>query len=263
MFIPAGYDLWPDVSPLAALAILAAGLAAGTLNTIVGSGSLITFPTLLALGYPPVVANVSNTVGLVTGSVSGAIGYRRELAGQRRRLRMLGAASAAGGLTGGVLLLALPATVFRAVVPALILVACGLVAAQPRLARRRVARDGAVPAHGGPLLFVGVYATGVYGGYFGAAQGVMLIALLGIFLDDSLQRLNAAKNVLAGLVNGVAAILFIVFADVDWAVAGLLAAGAIAGGQVGASIGRRIPPAWLRAGIVVVGTAVAVRLLVG
>lgn len=245
----------------AGLAIVAVGLVAGTVNTIVGSGSLLTFPTLLALGYPPVVANVSNTVGLVTGSISGAIGYRRELEGQRARLRTLGVASLAGGLTGGLLLLALPASVFRTVVPVLILAACALVALQPRLARHRAERDGPVRAHGGPSLFVSVYLTGVYGGYFGAAQGVMLIALLGIFLNDDLQRLNAAKNVLAALVNGIAALLFIVFADVDWAVAGMLAAGAIVGGQLGATLGRRIPPAWLRAAIVVVGVAVAVRLL--
>jgi uncharacterized protein len=117
-----------------------------------------------------------------------------------------------------------------------------------------------VRAHGGPLLVVSVFATGVYGGYFGAAQGVILIALLGIFIDDGLQRLNALKNALAALVNGIAALLFIAFADVDWAAAGLLAAGAIAGGQIGASVGRRIPPAWLRGVIVAVGLVVAVRL---
>ncbi|CAA9235858.1 MAG: Uncharacterized UPF0721 integral membrane protein [uncultured Acidimicrobiales bacterium] len=250
------------MSYLAALAILGVGLAAGTLNTIVGSGSLITFPTLLALGYPPVVANVSNTVGLVTGSISGAVGYRRELEGQRPRLRVLGTASLAGGLTGGLLLLALPASVFRDVVPVLILVACVLVAIQPRLARRIAAGERPVRAHGGPLLFLAVFLTGVYGGYFGAAQGVMLIALLGIFLDDTLQRLNAAKNVLAALVNGIAAVLFMLFADVDWAVAGLLAGGAIVGGQVGATLGRRISPGWLRAVIVLVGVAVAIRLLI-
>ena len=249
------------MSPAAALAILGVGLAAGTLNTIVGSGSLITFPTLLALGYPPVVANVSNTVGLVTGSISGAVGYRRELEGQRPRLRVLGVASLAGGVTGGLLLLALPASVFDRVVPVLILLAAVLVAVQPRLARRMAAGEGASRrANGGAALFVGVLLTGVYGGYFGAAQGVILIALLGIFIDDGLQRLNALKNVLAALVNGIAALLFIAVADVDWAVAGLLAAGAIAGGQLGATLGRRIPPAWLRGVIVVVGVAVAVRL---
>jgi uncharacterized membrane protein YfcA len=244
------------LSPLAALAIVGVGLAAGTINTIVGSGSLLTFPTLLALGYAPVVANVSNTVGLVTGSISGAVGYRRELEGQASRIRVLSLASVTGGLTGGALLLALPASVFENVVPALILLACLLVALQPRLA----ARDRPAQAAGGPWLFAAVFATGVYGGYFGAAQGVILIALLGIFIDDGMQRLNALKNVLAALVNGVAALLFIAFADVDWAVAGFLAAGAVCGGQLGARLGRRIPAGWLRAVIVVVGVAVAVRL---
>jgi uncharacterized membrane protein YfcA len=250
------------MSPAAELAVLGAGLAAGTLNTIVGSGSLITFPTLLALGYPPVVANVSNTIGLVPGSISGAVGYRRDLEGQRARITRLGIASVAGGLTGGVLLLVLPALVFRTVVPVLILVACLLVAFQPRLSRRVAAGDGPGRPHGGPRLFVAVYATGVYGGYFGAAQGVILIALLGIFVDDGLQRLNAAKNVLAALVNGVAALLFVAFAHVAWAPAALLAAGAVVGGQVGAKLARRISPGWLRAVIVVVGVVVAGRLLV-
>src|SRR3954454_13979798 len=159
-----------------ALAILVAGIGAGALNAVVGSGSLLTFPTLLALGYAPVVANVSNTVGLVTGSISGAVGYRRELEGQGPRLRALGTASLAGGITGGLLLLALPATVFRDVVPVLILAACVLVALQPRLARRIATGDNAGRRrHGGPVLYLAVFATGVYGGYFGAAQGVMLI----------------------------------------------------------------------------------------
>lgn len=250
------------MSVLAGLAIVAVGLAAGTVNTIVGAGSLITFPTLLALGYAPVVANVSNTVGLVTGSISGAIGYRRELDGQASRVRRLSVASVAGGLVGGVLLLALPASVFENAVPVLILVACVLVALQPRLASRLTDVGRPARPHGGPLLFAGVFATGVYGGYFGAAQGVILIALLGIFIDDALQRLNALKNILAALVNGVAAVLFIALADVDWAVAGLLAAGAVCGGQLGARLGRRIPAGWLRLVIVVVGVSVAVRLLV-
>jgi uncharacterized membrane protein YfcA len=247
----------------AALAILGAGLAAGTVNTIVGSGSLITFPTLLALGYGAVVANVSNTIGLVPGTISGAFGYRRELEGQAGRVRVLGVASTAGGLTGGVLLLVLPGSVFRRVVPVLILIACALVAAQPRLSRRAAARSGGDhrQRHGGPWLFATVYGTGVYGGYFGAAQGVILIGLLGIFIDDHLQRLNALKNVLAGLVNGVAAILFIAVAHVAWGAAGLLAAGAIVGGQVGASVGRRIPAPLLRVVIIAVGTTVAVVLL--
>ena len=207
------------------------------------------------------VANVSNTLGLLPGSISGAIGYRRELAGQAGRVRFLGVASAAGGLTGGILLLLLPGTVFRRVVPVLILIACVLVALQPRLARRVTGSAGGGPGHGGAGLFAAVFATGVYGGYFGAAQGVILIALLGIFIDDHLQRLNALKNVLAAVVNGVAAVLFVVFAHVAWGAALTLAAGAIVGGQVGAKVGRRIPAAALRAGIVVIGTVVAVKLL--
>jgi uncharacterized protein len=249
------------MSPWSALAIFGVGLAAGAINTIVGSGSLITFPTLLALGYPAIVANVTNTVGLVPGSLSGAIGYRRELEGQRSRLVPLGVASAAGGLTGGILLLVLPGSVFRQVVPVLILVACVLVVIQPRLSRR-LAQRSRPAVHGGAGLFVTVFATGIYGGYFGAAQGVILIALLAIFIDDDLQRLNAAKNVMAALVNGVAAVLFILVAHVAWGAAGILAAGAIIGGQVGAKVGRKLPPQMLRAIIVVVGVAVAVKLLV-
>ena len=253
------------MSPVEAVAIVLAGLAAGTVNTIVGSGSLVTFPTLLFFGYPPLVANVSNTVGLVPGSISGAVGYRRELAGQRGRAIPLAIAALLGGLTGGILLLVLPAAAFARIVPVLILVACGLVVIQPRVSRTLVARRGSAvrPQHGGPLLLATVYATGIYGGYFGAAQGVILVALLSIFLSDDLQRLNALKNVLAAVINGVAAILFIAVAPVAWAPAALLAVGSIVGGQVGARIGRRLPPTVLRAVIVVVGVVVAVKMLAG
>jgi uncharacterized membrane protein YfcA len=249
------------MSVLEALAIVGAGLVAGTINTIVGSGSLITFPTLLAFGFSPVVANVSNTVGLVPGSLSGAIAYRSELRGQRPRLMVLGIASVAGGVTGAVLLLALPGSVFRHVVPVLILIACVLVALQPGLSARLALRPDR-PAHGGPVLFGSVFLTGVYGGYFGAAQGVILLSLLGIFLSDHLQKLNATKNVLAFLVNGVAGLLFIVFAHVAWEAAGLLAAGSIVGGQVGGALGRRFPAPVLRAVIIVVGVIAAIALLV-
>jgi uncharacterized protein len=248
------------VSPGDALAIFSAGLAAGTINTVVGSGSLITFPTLLAVGYPAVVANVSNNVGLVPGSLSGAIGYRRELAGQRDRVVKLGAASMAGGLTGAILLLALPGSVFKRVVPALILLACLLVAIQPWLSR--LLADRRSTGNGGVALWTTVYLTGVYGGYFGAAQGIILLALMAIFIDEDLQRLNGAKNVLAGLVNGVAALVFLVAAHVAWAPAGLIALGAVIGGQVGAKVGRRLPAQLLRAIIVVVGLVVSVKLLV-
>ena len=245
----------------ATLALFGAGIAAGTINTVVGSGTLVTFPALLALGYPPVVANVSNTVGLVLGSLSGAYGYRRELAGQGGRLVRLGSASLLGGVTGALLLLVLPPAAFKAIVPALIAVACVLVVVQPRLTERLRARREPRPAHGGALLPLGVYAAGVYGGYFGAAQGVLLIALLGIFLDDDLQHVNGAKNVLAGIVNGVAAVLFVFLADVAWPPALLLGAGGILGGQIGARIGRSLPTTALRWVVVAVGVIAIAKLL--
>jgi uncharacterized protein len=274
----------PDL--LKALAIFVAGLAAGTINTVVGSGTLITFPTLLAFGYPPVLANVSNNVGLVPGVASGVYGYRSELGGQRRRLIRLGSASVCGGLVGAILLLTLPQSAFQAIVPALIGLAVVMVIIQPRLAKwvaeRQRARaalaasDGGAAAIGasaeaaaanseeaigGPVLWVLVFAAGIYGGYFGAAQGVLLIGMLGIALNDSLQRINAAKNVLAGLVNGLAAVVFILATHIDWGVAGLIAAGSIIGGQIGARIGKRLPPWGLRVLIVCVGTAALVKLL--
>jgi uncharacterized membrane protein YfcA len=207
-----------------------------------------------------VLANVSNNVGLVPGSISGALGYPRELEGQRSRIRHLGLASATGGAIGAILLLALPGDVFDAIVPLLILLACFLVAFGPRI-RARIQARRTVEGHGGAGLWALVCLTGVYGGYFGAAQGVILISLLSIFLSDDLQRLNGLKNVLAGLVNGVAAVLFIAFHHVHWGVVGLLAAGSIVGGQLGATVGRRIPPAAYRAVIVVVGLVVAAKLL--
>ncbi|MBF6545760.1 sulfite exporter TauE/SafE family protein [Nocardia brasiliensis] len=247
------------------LAIFGAGIAAGGINTIVGSGTLITFPALLAFGLPPVTANVSNTIGLVPGAVSGVHGYRRELAGQRERLVRLGTASLLGGITGAVLLLTLPANAFKAIVPVLIILALVLVVVQPRLSRWVKARraDGAEPApkHGGPVLFVAVFATGIYGGYFGAAQGVLLLGLLGVLVHEDIQRLNGVKNVLALIVNGVSALIFIVIADVNWQAVGLIALGSIIGGQLGAKMGRRMPPNVLRAVIVVVGTIAVVRLL--
>jgi len=242
--------------------VLVAGVFAGGINTVVGSGTLVTFPVLLAVGYPPVVANVSNTVGLVPGSISGAIGYRAELAGQRERVMRLGTASLLGGLTGAVLLLTLPESAFEAIVPVLIALALVLVVLQPRLSRMVAERRTRARPHGGPLLWTGIYGTGVYGGYFGAAQGIILLALMGIAIpDEDLQRLNALKNVLAAIVNGVAAVLFIAVADVAWAPALILAVGAAAGGQIGAKVGRRLSPALLRGVIVVVGVAAIVQIV--
>ena len=254
------------IDPVSALVIVAAGVMAGIMNTIVGAGSLVTFPTLLFLGYPPLVANVSNTIGLVPGSISGSVGYRRELAGQGARARPLLVAAALGGLTGAALLLVLPASAFARIVPILILIACALVAIQPRLtawvmARRSLA--GAGGHDGGPLLAAGVYLTGIYGGYFGAAQGVILIALLAILVDDDLQRLNGLKNVIATVINAVAAVVFIILAPVAWIPAILLAIGSTIGGQLGAVAGRRLSPFALRVAIIVIGVTVAVRLLIG
>jgi len=242
-------------------AIFLAGIAAGTINTVVGSGTLITFPTLLAVGIPPVTANVSNTLGLVPGSLSGAIGYRRELAGQRRRVRVFGTASTLGGITGALVLLVLPPGAFKAIVPVFIVIALVLIIFQKRLAAFVEARRTEHAPHGGPLTLVAIYATGVYGGYFGAAQGIMLLAIMGLTLPDDLQRLNALKNVLAGLVNLVAGIVFALVAHVAWGAALLIAVGSMVGGVLGARYGRRLPPAALRAFIVVVGVAAIVRLL--
>ena len=238
-----------------ALAVLGAGFVAGGVNTIVGSGSLITFPTLLAVGYPSVTANVSNTVGLSLGNLSGVIGYRAELRGQRRRVTTLAMGSAAGAIVGGVLLLALPSSVFDAVVPVLILLASAL------MAFKRTPKTGAEHEHMTAAVIVAFF-TGIYGGYFGAAQGVILLALFRLCFTDHLQRLNAAKNVLAGVANGVAALLFIAVAHVAWGVAALIAVSSIAGAQAGAKIGRRLPEKVLRWTVVAVGTVVAIILFV-
>ena len=252
----------PVLNPWEMAGVFGAGVFAGTVNTVVGSGSLLTFPTLIAMGYSPLVANVTNTVGVVPGAISGAYGYRRELVGQGDRLRRLAVISVAGGLAGAGLLLALPGASFERVVPYLIVFACALVIAQPRLSARMRRRQTDAEPHS-PIAFdIGMFATAVYGGYFGAAQGVVFIALLSIFIDDHLQRLNAAKNVVAALVNGVAAILFMLLAPIAWLPAGLLAAGSAIGGQIGARVGRRLPPSLLRVLIVVAGLAVAIKLLV-
>ncbi|MDH4131061.1 MAG: sulfite exporter TauE/SafE family protein [Actinomycetota bacterium] len=242
------------------LAVLAAGLVAGGVNALVGAGTLVTFSTLVLLGVPPLTANVTNTVGLVAGSVAGSLGYRPELTGQRSRLRRLGPASLLGGLVGAGLLLVLPSAAFDAIVPALILLGVVLVVLQPRLSQRLAEPHRVAPAPG-PVLWGGVFLAGIYGGYFGAAQGVILIALMGILLDRDLQRVNAMKNVLAAVVNGVAALVFVFAADIDWMVAGLLVVSTAAGGWTGARVGRRLPVNVLRTFIVVVGLAAVVVLL--
>ncbi|ANW20867.1 sulfite exporter TauE/SafE family protein [Streptomyces clavuligerus] len=247
------------------LAVFAAGIGAGTINTIVGSGTLITFPVLVATGLPPVTATVSNSLGLVFGSISGAIGYRAELAGQRRRVLRLSLAAACGGVAGAALLLTLPPDAFETIVPVLVALALVLVVLQPRIARavqRRRERDGA-PAHrdGGPLLFAAILLSSVYGGYFTAAQGIIYVALMGMLIDDTLQRINAVKNVLAAVVNSVAALFFVFAAELDWTAVALIAVGSTIGGQIGATWGRGLSPRVLRALIVAVGTVAVVQLL--
>jgi len=247
------------MEPLEALAILAAGVGAGAINAVVGSGTLLTFPVLIGLGYPPLTANVSNNIGLVPGAVAGTHGYRRELEGQRSRIVALAGFSVAGAIAGATLLLVLPSSAFDAIVPVLIAVALVLVVAQPRLDRALAHRRHPDGRHGIAVRGA-IGASGVYGGYFGAGQGILLIGILGLAIDDSLQRLNGLKNLLAGLVNLTAGVIFVFAAEVDWAVAGLIAAGSIAGAVVGARHGRRLSPAALRVLIVVVGLAAIARL---
>ena len=259
------------MGPAEALAIFGVGVAAGAVNAIVGSGSLITFPTLLAFGFPPVVANVSNNVGLVSGNISGAAGYRRELSGQRSRLTRLGVVSAAGSLAGAVALLALPSSSFQLIVPALILIACVLVLIQPWLSgrvaerRKRLAEQDGAASSGreriSPVLQAGVFGSAAYGGYFGAAQGVLVIGLLGTFLDETMQRVNGAKNVLVAVVNGTAAVVYIIFAHVAWLVVLLIAVGSTLGGFIGAKFGRTLPPQALRIFVVLIGVISAVKLI--
>ena len=240
---------------LEALAVLAAGAVAGGVNAVVGSGSLITFPTLLAVGYPPVTANVSNSIGLVPGGVSGSLGYRAELRGQGRRTgdpRDRHRLSAR--VIGGVLLLQLPDDVFDAVVPILILLAVGLMALRPSAKLRE--RGDNMP--GG---IVSSFFVGIYGGYFGAAQGIILMSLLRRCFHENLQVLNAIKNVLAAIANLVAGVLFMLVAHVAWGAAALIAVGSTVGAQVGAHYGRRLPQEVLRWIVIVYGTIVAIILI--
>ena len=244
-----------------------AGLAAGAINAVVGSGTLVTFPVLLATGLPAVTASVTNSLGLVPGNVGGAVGYRRELTGQRGLLLRLLPASVLGALTGAFLLLHLPASAFEAVVPVLIGLAVVLVAVQPLLTRRLAARRTGTPGPPRGWRMAGLvgaaYATGSYGGYFAASQGVLQVGLFGLLLAEPLQRLNALKNVLTSAVNGVAALAYVLVAAdrVHWPSAALVAAGSLAGGLLGARYGRRLPSAVLRTAIVVLGVVAVVVLV--
>jgi uncharacterized protein len=262
------------VTWLELLALAGAGAAAGLINTVVGAGTLITFPTLLVLGVPPVVANVSNTIGLAPGSLSGALSMRAELTGQRDRVVRLGVASLIGGVAGAVLLLGLPSSAFAAIVPVLIGLGCLLVIIQPwlsrRLAERRGVADNARQGTGSWWLWLGILLTGVYGGYFGAAQGVLLLAIMGIALTETLNRINAVKNMLALIVNGIAGLVFAILpltpwaqpgAEVNWLMALVIAIGSVLGAQLGGRVGRRLPATVYRVIIVIVGVAAILSLV--
>lgn len=250
--------------------IALAGVWAGAINTLVGSGTLITFPTLVALGYPPVTATMSNAIGLVAGGVSGTWGYRKELSGQWPRLRWQIPASVIGAGIGAFLLLHLPEKVFTQIVPVLLILALVLVVTGPRIqayARRRADAAGRSADHVSTArmaaLVLGTFAVGIYGGYFTAAQGILLIGVMGALLPEDVQRMNAAKNLLAMLVNIVAAVSYtlVAFDRISWPVVGLIAGGSLIGGWIGAHYGRRLSPAALRAVIVVVGLIGLYRLL--
>jgi uncharacterized protein len=247
-----------------------AGFGAGAINAVVGSGTLITFPTLVALGYPPVTSTMSNAVGLVAGSVSATWGYRAELGGQWGRLRWQIPASLAGAVLGAFFLLHLSEEVFIKIVPVLLVLALMLVAAGPWVqswARQRVEAAGRSTEHITParvsVLVFGTFVVGVYGGYFTAAQGILLVGVMGALLPESVQRMNAAKNYLTPVVNIVAAVDYtsVAFDRISWPAAGLISAGSLVGGLVGARYGRRLSPNALRATIMVVGLIGLCRLL--
>ncbi|WP_412093928.1 sulfite exporter TauE/SafE family protein [Mycolicibacterium goodii] len=250
--------------------IALAGVGAGAINAVVGSGTLITFPTLVALGYPPVTSTMSNAVGLVAGGVSGTWGYRRELRGQWKRLRWQIPASLIGAIIGAWLLLHLPEKVFVTVVPVLLILALVLVLVGPRIqawARKKAEASGNGADHVSRrrmiAVVLGTWAVGIYGGYFTAAQGILLVAVMGALLPESIQRMNAAKNLLSLLVNVVAALAYtiVAFDRISWVAAGLIAVGSLLGGFLGAHFGRRLSPTALRGVIVVVGLIGLYRLL--
>ena len=249
------------MTPADGLLVAGSGVLAGAINAVAGGGTLVAFPALLAVGVGPLTANITCSVGLITGYAGGSVAYRRELAGQRDRFRALAPFAVLGGLVGAVLLLVTPPSTFRAVVPFLVLLAAALLAVQPVLARALGAHLGeAHEVHWGARLGVGIAA--VYGSYFGAGLGVLLLAVLGILIADGLQRLNAVKGLLSLLINVVGAAVFVLSARVDWGYALLLAIGAFVGGTLGVSVARRLPAPVMRAAVVVLGVAVGIGLLV-
>ncbi|WP_122816672.1 sulfite exporter TauE/SafE family protein [Nocardioides pantholopis] len=251
------------MSGLEQLAVLAAGLGAGILTSTVGVASLLSFPVLLAIGLPPVTANVSNTLGLTPGGLSGSFGYRAELRQHPRLAALILGVCAGGSVLGAALLLGLPPGVFEVVVPYLILFTCLLVGVQPTISRllRRGREPGPDRMSLSPVATGFAALVGVYGGYFGAGAGVMMVAVLGFGTDLPLASVNALKTLALMAGNVVASLIFVFVADVDWAVAGLLAAGSVVGGYVGARIGRRLPPVVFRVLVVLAGVVTAATML--
>lgn len=237
-----------------------AGFGAGAVNAVAGGGSLVSFPALLAAGYPSVTANVTNSVAVLPGYVGGSLAYRRELAGQGALIRALTPTSVLGTAAGAALLLTTPASFFDAIVPWLILAACALLALQSRaaaIAQRHRGGGGSTAA-----LQCGLFLTAVYGGYFGAGLGIMLLALLGVLLPDELQRLNALKGVLSLVVALVAAVAFALFGPIAWDAALVVGAASLLGGGAGVHVARRLPAPVLRGVVVAYGVAVAIALMV-
>lgn len=250
---------------LHAVVLAVAGVAAGAINSVAGGGSLVSFPAMLAIGLPTLTANATNLIAVTPGYVGGTLGYRAQLEGQRARVRRFGLVVMAGAVAGSTLLLAAPASAFDAVAPFCVLAACGLLVAQPRLARARLAATagGDAAAHErSPTLLVVIFLGGIYGGYFGAGLGIMLLALLAVFVPEDLQRLNALKGVLSLLVSLAAAVLLGVFGPVDWAACGIVAVASLAGGRLGVVVAKRLNAQALRYTVASYGTVVAVVLLV-
>jgi uncharacterized membrane protein YfcA len=248
------------VELISGILVFFAGLWAGTINSVVGSGTLVTFPVLIALGLAPVTASMSNAMGLVAGGAAGAWGYRRELKGRGRQLLKLLPASLLGGITGAWLLLHLPEEVFHYAAPVLIVLALLMVVFQPRLQRWVRTREenpehALRDKHHGVLLVVLVYLAGVYGGYFVAAQGILLVGILGVFMTGTIQNANAMKNFLVLGVNLIAATSYVLFAfdRIDWIVVAIIAVSSLIGGLVGSSVGRRLSPPVLRGVIFALG----------
>lgn len=247
------------------LLIAGAGVFAGIINGVVGAGTLITFPLLVALGIPPVLANGTNTTGLFPGAISSAVVYRKTLREHARLITVMAVAAALAAALGAGLVLALPSQVFAHVVPVLILLAVALVAAQPilsRLSRQWVSshHDQRQPHRVASVATAA--GVGVYGGYFGGGQGIVLMGLLPLVFAADLQRSNAVKNVLAATANATAALVFIIAGRVLWPVALTLAVSSIIGGYVGSHAATRLPSSLFRVVIVVVGLIAAVTLFV-